>query len=145
VVVLLVVSAAAVAAPVPKALNKKVVYDGRWRVIELNANGLDVTDLNPWVWEINREELVISNHTNGKLTPNDPNTITTLVREPGYGPREVDYVCDRGNQKLVFKGLVSVTDDVLTICFADPDKERPAEAKVGKTVHYLRFKRFADK
>ena len=139
------VAAVGFAAPVPKAVSKAPKLDGKWKIAELNANGTDVTAYNPWVWEIDGERVNTLSSQNGRLQPIDREEKTAVVRPTGGGPADVDYVLDRGGHKSVFKGLISVVGDELTICFSDPGLDRPAEAKVGKTFQYLRFTRITDK
>lgn len=139
------VAAVGFAAPVPKAVSKAPKLDGKWEIAELNANGTDVTAYNPWVWEIDGERVNTFFNKNGRLLASDQDEKTALVRPSGGGPTDIDYVLDRGGNKLVFQGLIAVVGDELTVCFSDPGLDRPAEAKVGKSVQYLRFTRVTDK
>lgn len=141
----LLVAASAVAAPVPKEIKAKAAsLDGKWEIVELKCGTLDVTNLNPWVWEISGEKLTIYNRQeSGELKLNDPTTTTTLVRPASGGAEDVDYVRDDGKQPRVFKGLVSVDEKELVICFSDPNQPRPTERKVVDRVSYYRFKRIS--
>lgn len=146
-IMMLLTGSAAVAAPVPKAIKAKAAsLDGRWEIVELKSGTLDVTHLNPWVWEIGGERLTVYNRQeDGSLKPNDPRTGTTLVRPAAGGSEDVDYVRDDGKMPMVFKGLVSVNETELVICFSDPNQPRPSERKAGERVSYYRFKRMPEK
>jgi uncharacterized protein (TIGR03067 family) len=140
--VLLMVSTAAVAAPVPKKVREKAPsLDGRWEIVEMRFLGQDITALNPWVWDIDGEKLTISNREkDGTLKLNDPTTATTLVRPENGEPGEVDYLRAGAGSNMLFKGRAKVDGDELVIGFTDPDKPRPAEVTTS-TTYYHRFKR----
>lgn len=145
-VVVLLLGVAAQAAPVPKEIKAKPAsLDGKWEIVELKSGTLDVTHLNPWVWDISGEKLTIYNRENDALRPNDLRTTTTLVRPSGGGVEDVDYIRDDGKAPMTFKGLVSVTETEMILCFSDPNQPRPAERKSGQRVSYYRFKRVSDK
>jgi uncharacterized protein (TIGR03067 family) len=139
-VALLLFAAAVTAAPVPKKADKTPPLDGRWECLELNANDSDVTAGNPWVWDIDGEKLTIWRKVGGDLKPNEANMTTTLVRPKDGGPNEIDYFRDNGNGRTLFKGLVALDGDNLTVCYATGG-DRPTELKADKAVHFVRFKR----
>jgi uncharacterized protein (TIGR03067 family) len=144
--VLLGLTAAAVAAPVPKAVKAKApALDGRWECVELNANDWDATKSNPWVWDIDGEKLTIHVRTNGQLRPNERNMTTTLTRPDPSKPEEVDYHRDGNGTKSVFKGRFVIDGDKLTVCYDTTGGDRPTELKVDKRYHYVRFTRVVEK
>lgn len=142
---LLVVSAAAVAAPVPKSLKRSPPnFNGKWMLVRQNNGDREVPQISPWIWEINGEELVLQ-WPNGDGTFRKNQHASALVRPPDGQADEVNYVYDPKNGGRPSLGRATVEDGEFVIAWTDGGRPRPAEIKPGPGVNYYRFKRMPDK
>ena len=139
--------AASLAAPVPKSLKAKAAsLDGRWEIVELVAVGQDLTQLNPWVWEISGESLFqYVRQRDGTLKLTDPGYTRTLVRPADGGEGAIDYTTTGRTTVACHRAMAAVEGDELVVCYANHHTlARPEGLKAGPDVHYCRFKRVKD-
>lgn len=146
--VLLVVSAAGFAAPVPKAFKAKALdLTGTWEIAELMVGLQDAISGNPKVWVIDGNR-VTAYHRNpdGTLRPWEPGVAITLVRpDGGDGQDEIDYVRTGDDRSPLLKGRLKIDKDEFTLCFTNSGKDRPAAVGVSQTTTVERYKRVKDK
>ncbi len=137
--IVLLTAGAALAAPVPKAIKKAPVLDGRWEAITLRASGNDFTRADPWVWDIDGD--TVTRHAkqkDGSLLLDGP---ATLTRPDAKQPDEVDYLLPSGNQHTLFRARIEVSGNELVINFANVNDPRPLDMTELKSGYFYRFKR----
>lgn len=141
----LLLTSAALAAPVPKGLKAKAPsLDGRWEVVQVTIHEKDFTRLNRRLWVIEGERLTIYDREDGRLVLASPETTTTLVRPAVGGVEDVDYILDEGQTRRVFKGIAAVLEGELNICYGDEGNPRPGQMKPGAGLTCLKLKRVTD-
>lgn len=140
------VSAAALAAPVPKDLKKKTVsLDGTWEVTEWFSSGNKVNSSYTLRWVIDGQNLTIerSNLKGGGAILARPATATySLVKPDGGAANALDYTItytNGVNPPRTLPGVVEADGDTLKFCMTTTaNGERPAECKpVQGTTMYV--------
>jgi hypothetical protein len=139
----LLLTSAAVAAPVPKA-KKEPSLTGQWITTERVHSGQAIKD--PWVWVIDGEKLTIHDAENGGVgRANYTGTSITFSRPADGKADEYDYTHQSNGQTLVFRGRLKWDGEEWLLCFGQANGDRPAEVKAGKGVYFHRFKRIPEK
>jgi hypothetical protein len=136
----LLVASAAVAAPVPKSLKAKPpVLEGRWQPVVMNSGGRSILSANEDLWDVRGGTISrLQKQPDGTFRPTS--TVTITIPDPTR-PDEMDY--ESGGKNSVFRALIQVTADELTIRFGDLNAPRPADMTEGKD-GYL-YKRVTEK
>ena len=137
--IVLLAAGTALAAPVPKALKKAPVLDGRWEAVTLRASGNDFNRAEPWVWDFDGD--TIARHYRQKDGTLRPDGSASLTRPDAKQPNEVDYLLPSGNQPTLFRARIEVSGDELVINFANVNDPRPPDMTELKNGYHYRFKR----
>lgn len=141
---ILLLATTAVAAPVPKAVKAKVrSVDGTWEAVLLHSSGADFTKSTPWVWEISGE--TVTRHLRQPDGTLRLDGTATLTRPDPTRPDEMDYTLPNGDSGSLFRAVVEVNGDELTINFAELNQTRPPDMTELKSGYLYRFKRVTDK
>lgn len=130
-------------APVPKEFRAKPpTLDGRWRIVEWIACGLDLSNQLPMEWEVRGATLSMFERSE-KGTFDIPMIVgdPALSRPGGGGADEIDFVTDTGDIRRLMKGRVAWVGGELLLAFGEVGEERPAEVKAGPAVYFYRLKR----
>jgi hypothetical protein len=141
----LLLTSAAVAAPVPKALKgKRPDVNGHWRLTELNSGGRDFTKLNPQDWLIEDGKITMVRMEDGR-----PQVVTDcgpfrLVASRD-GVEAVDWFSDERGATGISPAIARVTDDEFVLVVAPANETRPTEFKPGDRLSLYRFKRVTEK
>lgn len=145
-----VVSAAAVAAPVPKDLkkNKMVSLDGTWEVVEYHSNGNKVNSTLGIKWVIDGQNLSIerNNPKGGGVILAKPGNITySLVKPDGGAANSLDYTLNYTNgvnPTRTMPGIFEADGDTLKFCWTNTaNGERPKECAPAQGNLMYVFKR----
>lgn len=138
--VLLIVSAAAVAAPVPKSLKKRPPLDGRWVTTERVEWGVKQTADRRLVWDIDGEKVSPFNQylPEEQLLPAYTTAVVTISQPSGD---ELDVLYSDGPTQLVFRGRIRWDGDQLLIALGGVNKPRPTEVEAAGVYAFYRFDR----
>lgn len=143
-IAVLLASAVAVAAPVPKSLKKAPALDGRWEATILRSSGGNfLNQSNLWVWDFDGEK-VTRHYKQPDGTMRQDGT-ATLTRPDASSPQEVDYNLPSGNSSTLFRARIEIDGDELTINFAEANETRPPDMTEMTRGYYYRFKRVEKK
>jgi uncharacterized protein (TIGR03067 family) len=128
------------AAPVPKSLKKQVTMDGRWEAVLMRNGGSDVSKSNPTVWDVRGDTITRSyRQPDGTL---QADTYSAVITRPDTSrPDEIDYTLVQGQSKSLFRAVVKVTAEELTVRFAELNAPRPTDVTEGTDGWYYVFRR----
>lgn len=140
IVVLLLAGVAALAAPVPKSLKRQVSMDGRWEAVLMRNGNTDVSKSNPTVWDV-RGDAITRSYRQPDGTLRADTYSATISRPDSSRPDEIDYTLVQGQQKSLFRAVMKLTADELTVRFAEMDAPRPKDASEGTDGWYYVFRR----
>jgi uncharacterized protein (TIGR03067 family) len=143
-VLLALVAAPVVAAPVPKVASASDL-DGRWEVTEWRLDNLDATTTNRRRWEVKGETLTVYVPGEGGEWVKDESAVTKLVRPDAKKPEVFDYHREWRGKASVFPGRYALDGDTLTVCYANGGGDRPSDLTGGKGITLVRFKRVKEK
>jgi uncharacterized protein (TIGR03067 family) len=131
--------ALAVAAPAPAAKKDEDKLQGTWKVVSVEHNGKKAEPKMIAGWT-----LVVAGD---KMTARDGNDVmdeSSFRLDAAAKPPAIDLTMTAGNDKgKTVRGIYRLDGDRLTICVAEPGKERPKEfrAPEGAEATVLAFER----
>ena len=134
-IVTLLLTPFASAAPVPKEVKKGVALEGTWEVVEFQMLGQVTNAYSGARWKIGKDSMDIEYTATSGLAPvsNKRNATDTTTT-----PNSMDYtnylVQDR-------KAIFEIDGDKLTLCIPTDPPDRPKEFKANGTNLFYIFKR----
>ncbi len=138
-VVALLISGAAVPAPVPPPPKVTPEIElarltGRWKVVSRQQAGVEVVAAQAGV----PESILSFSKTGGFAFEPAEDEMGKIVRiEPTKNPKEIDYLFTRGAYKdKTQKGFYKLEGDTFTDCCTKPGQDRPTEFKSTKENGY---------
>ncbi len=134
-IMILLLTPYAFAAPVPKEVKKGFTLDGTWEVVEFQMLGQVTTAYNGAFWKVGKDSIDIEYTAVSGLTPvsNKRIAIDTTTT-----PKHLDYTNYLGQDR---KAIFEIDGDKLTICIPTDPPDRPKELKPDETNLFYIFKR----
>jgi uncharacterized protein (TIGR03067 family) len=134
-IVTLLLTSFAFAAPVPKEVKNGVALEGTWEVVEFQMLGQATNAYNGALWKIGKESMDIEYTATSGLTPvtNKRKAIDTTTT-----PKSLDYTNYMGQDR---KAIFEIDGDKLTLCIPTDPPDRPKELKANETNLFYIFKR----
>ena len=103
------------------AKKDKAMLQGKWTVISVESNGKAVE-----MWT--DATRLVEGNAYTLTTKKGESFKGTFTVDPSKTPAAIDFKPDGGQYKgKTLRGIYEFHEDMLTICFAEPDKERPTE------------------
>jgi uncharacterized protein (TIGR03067 family) len=115
------VAALVVAADGDAVKKEKDALQGKWTIVSVERDGKPVE-----MWADGVRVMEGDNYT---LTPKKGDAVKgTFALDPSKTPKAIDFRPAAGQYKdKTLRGIYEIDGDMLKICFAEPDKERPTE------------------
>jgi uncharacterized protein (TIGR03067 family) len=101
--------------------KEKDALQGKWLILSVERDGKSVD-----TWTDGTRVMEGDNYT---MTTKKGDTFKgTFALDPSKTPKAIDFKPSGGQYKdKTLRGIYEIDGDMLKVCFAEPDKERPAE------------------
>ena len=115
------VAALSVAADDDAVKKEKDALQGKWTILSVERDGKPVE-----TWKDGVRVMEGDTYT---MTPKQGDSFKgKFALEPSKTPKGIDFTPSGGqNKDKTLRGIYEIDGDMLKICFAEPDKERPNE------------------